>query len=134
MKNGDRIKITYLKPCINGGGDPNPYIGMEGTVVCYNGKTFDLFTGTSWLVGIDYCRYRPLDIPKCGYFEKKEDVTSGRAIKCDRCGKYPYEIYTSFTHTNVGSFWHGGRCSHCLVEKEHGKLSLIERIKLWKWD
>jgi len=125
MKNGDRIKITYLKPCRNGGGDPNPYIGMEGKVDCYDGKRFDLFTGTSWLIGIEYCRYRPLDIPKCSYFEKREDVSVGRPLKCDSCGKYPYNVY-------VGD-WRN-KCSHCLVEKEHGKLSLIDRIKLWKWD
>jgi hypothetical protein len=122
MKNGDRITITYLPPCVNGGGDPNPYINMSGEVRDYDGKTFSLFTGTSWLVGIDYCRYRPTDIPKCGYFEKKEDVSVGRAIKCSGCKKYPYNIYTT---------WHGGKCAYCLVEKTHGKLKFVQRLCLF---
>lgn len=60
LKNGDRIKITWLPSCINVPcGTPNPYIGMEGTVTDFNGQNFDLFTGSSWLVGIRFkkCRY-----------------------------------------------------------------------------
>jgi hypothetical protein len=62
MKNGDKIKITYLPPCINGAGERNPYIGMQGEVRDFNGKMFDLFTGTSWLVGIHVrtCRFEYL--------------------------------------------------------------------------
>lgn len=52
IKNGLNIKITNLPPCINGQGTKNPYIGMAGEVHDYNGETFSLFTGTSWLVGI----------------------------------------------------------------------------------
>ena len=52
LKEGDRIKITYLKPCINGGGGKNPYIGMEGIVVDLKDGYFHLFTGNSWLCGV----------------------------------------------------------------------------------
>jgi hypothetical protein len=52
LKEGDRIRITYLKPCINGGGAKNPYIGMEGVVVDLKDGCFHLFTGHAWLVGI----------------------------------------------------------------------------------
>ena len=52
LKEGDRIRITYLSPCINGGYGKNPYVGMEGVVVDFRDGYFDLFTGNSWLVGI----------------------------------------------------------------------------------
>jgi len=52
LKEGDRIKITYLKPCINGCYGKNPYIGMEGVVTDLRDGYFDLFTGNAWLVGI----------------------------------------------------------------------------------
>ena len=52
LKEGDRIKITYLPPCINGGGSKNPYIGMEGIVVDLKDGYFHLFTGNSWLCGV----------------------------------------------------------------------------------
>jgi hypothetical protein len=52
IKNGDQIKITWLPPCRNGNGSRNPYIGMSGTVHDLKDGRFDLFTGTSWLVGI----------------------------------------------------------------------------------
>jgi len=54
LKNGDKIKITYLPSCINGLGTKNPYIGMSGEVRDFDGKTFNLFTGSSWLVGIKF--------------------------------------------------------------------------------
>ena len=60
MENGNKIVITYLPSCINvPRGMPNPYIGMTGTVEEFNGITFDLFTGSSYLVGIKYksCKY-----------------------------------------------------------------------------
>lgn len=57
MKNGDKIKITYLPPCKNGGGSPNPYIGMEGVVRNFENGTFELHTGTSVLCCIRGCRY-----------------------------------------------------------------------------
>ena len=50
MKNGDHITITYLPPCRNGQGTPNPYIGMSGIVSGLNKESFSLFTGTSWLI------------------------------------------------------------------------------------
>lgn len=53
LNNGDNIKITYLPPCRNGYGQPNPYIGMVGIVHDFNGKSFNLETKTSWLVCID---------------------------------------------------------------------------------
>ena len=54
MKNGLNIEITWLPACLNvSKNTPNPYIGMSGEVQNYNGKTFDLFTGTSYLVGIN---------------------------------------------------------------------------------
>ena len=130
MKNGDRITITYLTPCVNGGGDPNPYIGMSGEVRDYNGKTFNLFTGSSWVVGIEYCRYRPTDIPKCGYFEKKEDVSVGRPVKCSLCGKYPYNVYYSLASSSVLCMQYRYRCSYCVTEKTHGKLSFCRKLKL----
>jgi hypothetical protein len=52
IENGNKVKITYLPPCINGEGEKNPYIGMEGIIHDFNGKMFNLFTGNSWLVGI----------------------------------------------------------------------------------
>ena len=52
LKEGDKIKITYLKPCINGRGTKNPYIGMEGEVKDLTKKSFNLYTGKSWLIGI----------------------------------------------------------------------------------
>jgi hypothetical protein len=62
LKNGDNIKITYLPPCRNGYGTRNPYIGMEGTVHDFNGVTFNIFTGTSWLTCIS--------IKTCKFFKK----------------------------------------------------------------
>lgn len=63
MKNGDNIKITYLPSCINvPRGTPNPYIGMSGTVDRFDGNTFDLFTGSSYLCGVKLktCRYEKI--------------------------------------------------------------------------
>jgi hypothetical protein len=53
LQNGDRIRITYLPPCRNGNGSPNPYIGMEGEVQDLNSVDFTLFTGSSFLVFIN---------------------------------------------------------------------------------
>jgi len=53
LKNGDRIKITYLKPCRNAQGTKNPYIGMSGVVHDLTETDFSLLTETSWLVFID---------------------------------------------------------------------------------
>ena len=53
LKNGDKIKITYLKPCRNGYGRKNPYIGMSGVVHDLTKTDFSLLTETSWLVFID---------------------------------------------------------------------------------
>jgi hypothetical protein len=53
LKNGDKILITYLKPCRNGNGTRNPYIGMSGTVYDLTTHDFSLLTDTSWLVFID---------------------------------------------------------------------------------
>jgi hypothetical protein len=54
LKNGDKILITWLQPCINGGGGRNPYIGMSGVVCDLNEDEgyFHLFTGSSWLCGV----------------------------------------------------------------------------------
>jgi len=59
LKNGDHIKITYLKPCRNGQGTKNPYIGMSGVVHDLTETDFSLLTETSWLVFIDLktCKY-----------------------------------------------------------------------------
>lgn len=60
FKNGINIVITYLPSCRNvPNGYENPYIGMYGKVVDFDGDSFDLFTGSSWLVGIKYntCRF-----------------------------------------------------------------------------
>lgn len=55
LQNGDEIKITDLPSCRNvPRGTPNPYIGMSGEVRDFDGKRFNLFTGNSWLVGIEY--------------------------------------------------------------------------------
>jgi hypothetical protein len=54
FQNGQKIKITHLPTCKNAKqGTPNPYIGMEGIVHDFCGKTFSIFTGSSWLVGIE---------------------------------------------------------------------------------
>jgi hypothetical protein len=62
MKNGDKIRITYIPPCKNGLGTPNPYIGMEGEVHDFDENTFNLRTETSWLVGIRVktCKFIPI--------------------------------------------------------------------------
>jgi|APCry1669189101_1035198.scaffolds.fasta_scaffold393174_2 hypothetical protein len=52
LKEGDRIRITWLPSCRNAPGTRNPYIGMEGTVHDIKEGMFDLFTGNSWLVGV----------------------------------------------------------------------------------
>lgn len=53
-KNGDKITITWLPSCVNVPiGTPNPYIGMSGEVYDIKDGKFDLFTGSSWLVGIE---------------------------------------------------------------------------------
>ena len=59
LKNGDKIKITYLNPCRNGMGMKNPYIGMQGVVHDLTTTDFSLLTETSWLVFIDLktCKY-----------------------------------------------------------------------------
>jgi hypothetical protein len=59
LKNGDWIKITYLPPCKNGYGSPNPYIGMEGEVWDFDGETFSLQTETNWLANLSLktCKY-----------------------------------------------------------------------------
>ena len=59
LKNGDRIKITYLEPCRNGQGTRNPYIGMSGVVHDLTETDFSLLTESSWLVFIDLktCKY-----------------------------------------------------------------------------
>ena len=63
LKEGIRIKITYLPPCINGRGTPNPYIGMEGRVHDLRDGLFDLDTGKSWLVGVKVkdCKFEILE-------------------------------------------------------------------------
>jgi hypothetical protein len=60
MKNGLMIKILYLTPCINGRGDVNPYIGMSGVVSGLTSERFHIFTGNSWLVGIELnkCKFK----------------------------------------------------------------------------
>ena len=62
LKNGDKIKITYLTPCRNGQGTPNPYIGMSGVVHDLTETDFSLLTETSWLVFIDLktCKYEKI--------------------------------------------------------------------------
>ena len=59
MKNGDKIKITYLPSCINAPGVRNPYIGMAGEVRDFANGWFSIFTGTSWLCAIRLktCKY-----------------------------------------------------------------------------
>lgn len=61
LKNGDRIKITWLPPCINGEGTKNPYIGMIGTVTDLENDYFNLDCTTSSLCGIKKCKYIFLD-------------------------------------------------------------------------
>jgi len=86
LKNGDKIEITYLRPCVNGDGSPNPYIGMSGTIVDFDGKTFDLFTGTSWLVGIEvkWLRYKNVCDHGIKRLPKPED---GWTHSCGKCGE-----------------------------------------------
>lgn len=51
LRDGDKIKITYLPPCRNGEGTANPYIGMSGTVFDLKPDgSFALSTGNSWLI------------------------------------------------------------------------------------
>jgi ribosomal protein L21E len=68
LKNGDCIKITYLPSCKNGMGTQNPYIGMQGIVHDFNGETFSIFTGYSWLVniGIKNCKYENISNTSAG--------------------------------------------------------------------
>ena len=66
LKNGDRIKITYLPPCINGKGTLNPYIGMIGIVQDLVGKQFNLFTGNSYICTIE--------IDTCGYIDLETNI------------------------------------------------------------
>jgi hypothetical protein len=62
LKNGERIRITYLPPCRNGYGSKNPYIGMEGIVHDFDGKSFSIMTETSWLVCIKIktCKFKKI--------------------------------------------------------------------------
>jgi hypothetical protein len=54
LKNGDRIRMTYIPPCRNGHGKPNPYIGMEGEVCDLDNGKFTLHTkGGAWLCCLD---------------------------------------------------------------------------------
>lgn len=79
LKEGDYIKITYLPYCRNVYYNvPNPYIGMEGTVKFVDHESFDLFTGTAWLIG--------LDIKTCKYEQKTKvcQTSSGAGHKDDR--------------------------------------------------
>jgi hypothetical protein len=64
--NDDKIKITYLPHCINVPSYvKNPYIGIEGIVKDFDGKRFNLFTGHSWICGIELkkCRFQKLNNP-----------------------------------------------------------------------
>ena len=60
MRNGLKIKILYLTPCINGRGDSNPYIGMQGEIQHLQDGEFTLFTGNSYLVNIklNECKFK----------------------------------------------------------------------------
>lgn len=49
---GIRVELTYLSPCRNGEGSPNPYTGMVGVVHDLTDTTFSINTGNSWLVAI----------------------------------------------------------------------------------
>ena len=52
LKNGDKIQLTWLPPCRNGNGSPNPYIGSVGIVYDYDSKTgaFSLEMEKAWLI------------------------------------------------------------------------------------
>ncbi len=73
MKNGDKIKITWLKPAKNAPNEVNAYIGMSGEVHDYNGKTFSILTDSAWLVGIDLkdCTYTEIE-PQHPHAQGKE--------------------------------------------------------------
>jgi len=62
IKNGDYIRITYLPPCSNGQGSPNPYIGMEGIVCDFDGKVFAIKSMSSTLtcIHLKTCKYEKL--------------------------------------------------------------------------
>lgn len=64
IKNGDKIRITYLPSCGNARSERNPYIGMEGTVHDFDGSKFSLFTGDSWLTNIDLKTCKFTKLPK----------------------------------------------------------------------
>ncbi len=54
LKNGDYIRMTYMPPCRNGHGSPNPYIGMEGVVHDLDNGKFSILTkGGAWLCCLD---------------------------------------------------------------------------------
>lgn len=118
MKNGDIIKLTYLTPCINGKGSPNPYIGMQGEVKNFNGKTFSIFTGSSWLVYIDYAKTEFEVIKndymqnrlwaKPLYFENKKNVF-GSYHRCMICHRIPSEI--SHNSDKWLDVWHCPTCN-----------------------
>lgn len=60
LSNGDRIKITGLPPCKNvSRNTPNPYIGMRGEVIDFDGEYFNLHTGNSVLcaIRVKKCKY-----------------------------------------------------------------------------
>jgi len=59
---GRKVRITWLPSCINGKGDPNPYIGMEGIVTDLKPDgTFHLDCGNCWLVGLDEYKFEYID-------------------------------------------------------------------------
>ena len=62
---GRKVRITWLPSCRNGEGTPNPYIGMEGTVTdLKQDGSFHLFTGDSWLCGVNEYKFEYIDDEK----------------------------------------------------------------------
>lgn len=63
IEEGLKVEIIKLTRCKNAPRyTKNPYIGMIGIVHNVNNKKFDLYTGSSWLVGIEInkCKVRYL--------------------------------------------------------------------------
>ena len=84
LRNGDRIRITWLPSCRNTPGTRNPYIGMEGTVedlTRRGGLNFSLVGETSVLIVIGrrfrYERLKPrLSVP----------TDPEKSFRCQMCG------------------------------------------------
>lgn len=115
LSNGDRIKITWLPDIC---GEISAYIGYEGIVYDLDKSgSFNLFSGSSWLVGLDVAQVRYDLIKKSqGVFKingvsyySSEDNVIHKAKKCCKCKLIPEE----YIMVN-GFFRKRYYCSNCI--------------------